>query len=265
MLGLRDQARGNPIESESQDISALFSYYDEAFISLINDSLNSPSLQFENIFYQSNSKNSKKIGPLSIGQALVLNKNETEEFPYRHFAGTISAKIKINGEAAGNIDFQWRPTAGALCILTHLILYYMDRAYLWPEFILERFPNWFDPELKKDYVQLKWYGIDELLAVKNQKPSLENLVTVISQMKIMNPEMESFEIHGLVAHFGIATKNKTIFILNLEYLFGKSLSCQQRLRTDYNPVTLDLQRLQMQMTCNPFNHKAKKQGTPNEH
>lgn len=236
----------------NQNITELFSYADRAFITLIDYSLKSKRLEFKEIYYLPNNDINQKIGPLSIGQALVLNYNASNQTSVIDFAGTITTQLSVNGEAAGTIELKWRPTSDILAMFINIILFRFDRAYIWPQALLDRIPNWFNPNPKSDKIEIIWHDINELIIVKNQYYNLKYLVNLLKEIQIFIPDLNSFQMKGLITHFGLPQKNKTLFILDLTYLFDATLSCKQSLRSDYNPYSHDLQHLQNKTQCKSF-------------
>jgi hypothetical protein len=245
-------------ETSKLDLAEAFDYADLAYIKLIDYSLARSYLQFTEIYYKTNQEDSEAIGPLSIGQALVLNEKESAKIPNKGFAGTIYLKLKIHHEDAGHISLQWHPSLELLPLLLKLLLFRFDRAYIWPQYLLNKLPAWFEPNLKKDLIQIDWQHLEEFLAVKNQTSDLQYLANLIKQMQLVNPNLDSMQIQGVIAHFGRSQQNKTIFILNLDYNFTNTLNCKQKIRSDYNPYSKDLQHLQNQTKCNSFSSIASK-------
>jgi hypothetical protein len=248
----RSLAASENSEEKNKNITELFSYVDCAFISLIDYSLKTNYLEFKDIYYLPNSDWGQKIGPLSIGQALVLNYNAYQKPTVTDFAGKIATQLKVNGEAAGNIELKWRPSSDILAMLINIILFRADRAYIWPQALLDKVPSWFNPKPKSDHIEIIWHDINELITVKNQIPYLQYLVNLLKEIQFFNPDLNSFQLKGLITHFGLPPKNKTLFILDLNYLFETTISCKQSLRSDYNPYSHDLQHLQNKMQCKSF-------------
>lgn len=235
-------------ESFASEIPPL-SIYERAIVYLLDKGVPSTGYQFEDTFVVKGKDASVTYGPLSIGKALVLNEKFNREVGPSEFAAMIVSKIKIRGDAAGEIVLRWHPSQSFLALAAGLVMYRLDRAYPWPQFLLDLVPKWFDPQPKHEPFVLEWHHLTQLLTVKKQRPELNFLENVIREMQVLNSDVDDVSANGMITYYGDTATNKTIFIFEVTSEFPGALRCSQHVRSNYNPFTQELRHAQGRVNC----------------
>lgn len=148
----------------------------------------------------------KKLGPMTMGEALVENERLHRNLESNQVTAYIETDLAIEKKPLGRFQIAWHPSKSFYLLATSLIYYPMDRAYLSPQYLREKFPDYFKPEYHKE------------------------------QFKIVKVD-KSYHL-GLnvnLAYHGDPVTNKTIFNFELSTDDKTILPCKSQLETDYNP------------------------------
>ncbi len=232
----------------SEEVPSL-SFYERSLAYLLDQGISATGYSFEETSVVVDSTPGLSYGPLTVGKALVINEKLSREGDATHFAAFIKTKVKIWGDEAGELAVRWHPSQSFLALAAGLLMYRMDRAYPWPQFLMDWFPEWFRPDIRQEPFELEWHKVTKLLAVKKQRPELQFLVKVIHEMQTFHPEVDDLSAVGMVSYFGDAVSNKTIFIFEVSTDFSGALRCHQQVRSNYNPFAKDLRHIQGRLKC----------------
>lgn len=191
----------------------------------------------------------RRFGPYSIGEAMVLLEKSTKKQGGQSPLPTIQSLISVGGEPAGEIEFQWRPAQEASQLAWMMFLLRFDRAYLWPQWILDQFPDWFEVEPHREEVSLHWRHFNEVMVLTRPTAGVRFLMKLGRQMQLFNPAIDELHMEGVVTHYGSRTVNKQIFIVELESDFNGALRCRQRVRTHFHPLSPETRPVQGFVQC----------------
>lgn len=219
-----------------------FSLFEQFLINNIDSIAEQSPIRAAEIFFQ-NSQDPTPIGPLSLGETLVLNQNNP---------GVIFTNIVIHNQFAGSATLTWQPSASLTSLFLQSFLYQNDWAFFTPDFLRNRYPYFFKPQAKVEHFTMIWHDLSSLLKVKSELAIVTNLQKIVRHIQFLNNDIETLKIYGALTRFSISKNDKSIFILNLKYQFSEQIFCEQNLRTDLNPHSKDIQHLQTHFNCQGF-------------
>jgi hypothetical protein len=195
----------------------------------------------------------KNPGPVlnvaSLGEALVANEKIHRNRAPEDFAAAIPCQLSYEREPLGTVTLRWHPSRGFLAFITGFAFYRLDRAYLWPQVLLNEFPGWFPPEVKHEPFEMEWHELHWLMASRADRPELNFLKEVVTSMRLFNPDADEYSGKGRVTYYGHAPTNKTIFVFEVANAYPGALSCEQHLQTNYNPFSDSVQVVRGKVGC----------------
>jgi hypothetical protein len=247
LLGMKLQAgdgKGLP--------SVPFSTYENALVYVINEALKSAEFSFADTFFVPSSQENtvvQKIGPLTLGEALVLNSRESAKVDPMKFSGAITTKLSMNQKPAGNLVIRWHPSAGFLTLAAKAILFRFDRAFGWPKIIVRTFPSLFPETATVVPIAIEWSELEQVMKLKGQEQNLRDLIYVLEKIRIVNPDMNEMKISGTVSYYGDTATNRTIFDFDLKSEFEDAITCSQTIHTDFNPYSKVINHVKPSGVC----------------
>jgi hypothetical protein len=151
-------------------------------------------------------ENRKKMGPLTMGEALVENERLHQDIAPDQVIAYIETDITSEKKALGRFQIAWHPSKSFYLLASSLIYFPMNRAYLSPDFLRKQFPEYFEPEYHNENFKINKIDGDSHIGL-----------------------FVSLTYHG------DPVTNKTIFNFELNTDDKTILPCKSQLETDYNP------------------------------
>lgn len=229
------------------DFSSL-SFSERAIAVLLDKTLNGKAFQFEDtVLIPADSPGN--LTPMTIGTALVWNAKLNRGVNPNSYGAVIKTQLRSDGKIIGDLIFRWHSSHNFWEILVGLLKYRMDRAYLWPQWVIDRFPQYFQPISRQEPFELEWQGVQRLQELEQPRPIFEFLRNVLAQMQVYEPNTDHLVLQGKITSYGDAQTNKIIFVFDVLSNFEGALRCQQRIKSNYNLFTNEVRFLKGSVQC----------------
>lgn len=223
-----------PELSEAKGPSGL-NIYERGIAYAIDKAVASIDYDFEDVLVVTHENPVKQFGPMSIGEAMMVNEQLHRGVSPNQFVASMVMNVTVKGHPYGKAKVRWNPSRDLMSLVVGMLLFRLDRSYVWPQFVLDRFPNWFKPQMHAEPFEIDWYEIGQLLDAPEDEEELDFLSNIVTEMRILNPEVNSLSARGNVIYYGDRRMNRTQFVFEVITDFPGALACEQRVRTDYNP------------------------------
>ena len=224
-------------------------FYERTLAQAIDHVVAAIDYEFDDVIVVSDRDSGKQFGPMPFGEALILNEKLQRGVGADRFVATLNMTVKVKGYYYGRVKARWNPSRTLSALIFGVALFRLDRAYVWPQFILDHFSNSLQPRMHREPFEIEWYELDQLLDAPEEEVELDFLSNIIREMRLINPEVDSFRAKGNVLYFGDRRLNRTQFVFEVITDFPGALACEQRVRTDYNPFVEEARVVKGVVSC----------------
>ena len=224
--------------------------YDRFVAYLLDKTISKSGYSFKETFVKINSADNNQLSnSLSIGEALVINEKLNRNIAKDKFANSIITKIYVDDEFLGDFIFQWHPSKSFLMFALGFLLYRFDQAYLWPQFLVDKFPSLINDKITNDPLIIEWNKMSALTKMSKRPIEFENLALIFQKIQLINPSVDSMKLDGFIGTKSDLTTNTTRFLLNFQIQFPETMKCIQQIESDYNPFRKKLSQIKGFYNC----------------
>lgn len=225
------------------------SNYEKAIAFSVDRIVLSLGYQLKDVYVVSLKDPSDRRGPMSFGEALLVNEELHRGVPFSKFLAYMTMQVKVSGHEYGEIHLRWNPSRNLLSMIIGSLLFSFDRAYVWPQFVLNHFDRWFKPQMNVEPFEIEWFDIGKVLEAPEEEHELDFVANIVREMRLLNPEVNYLKASGNAMYYGNRTTNRTQFIFEIKTYFPGALACTQKVRTDYNPFAKSAREVKAAVSC----------------